>query len=215
MTATERETLLIPGPAGVLQAVLDAPAAPTAVAVVCHPHPPQGGHMNHKVPMAVSRELVRLGCATLRFNFRGVGQSEGSYDGGIGEVDDALAAADWVTQRYSGLPLNLAGFSFGAAVQTVVASRLVTPPQRLMLLGTSPTRFPSAKVAVPTLAIHGEHDGIVPLADVLDWARPQALPVVVVPGAGHFFHGQLPLLQALVRTFWQGSTTAAGASANG
>jgi len=209
VTVFERESLLIDGAAGALEAVLDVPPAPTAIAVVCHPYPPDGGTMNHKVPMAIARELVRLGCASLRFNFRGVGQSEGAYDRGIGEVDDALAAAAWLRDRYPGLPLSLAGFSFGAAVVTVAAARLQPPPAKLILAGTSPKRVATPPVTVPTLVVHGEHDEIVPLADVLDWARPQTLPVTVMPGASHFFHGRLPLLQELVRTFWLGNTSPA------
>jgi len=204
---TTREQPTIPGPAGALEAVLDAPASPTAIAVVCHPHPPDGGTMNHKVPMAIARELVRLDCAVLRFNFRGVGQSEGAYDRGVGETDDALAAAAWLRARYPGLPLTLAGFSFGAAVVTVAATRLDPPPQSLILAGTSPKRVAAPPVGVPALVVHGEHDDIVPLADVMDWARPQTLPVTVITGAGHFFHGQLPLLQSLVRQFWLGTPT--------
>ena len=200
-----REQLTIPGPAGALEAVLDAPPQPTAIAVVCHPHPPDGGTMHHKVPMAIARELVRLGCAALRFNFRGVGQSQGAYDRGVGEVEDALAAAAWLRARYPGLPLTLAGFSFGAAVATVASARTDPPPQSLILAGTSPKRVSAPPVGVPALLVHGEHDEIVPLADVMDWARPQTLPVTVIPGAGHFFHGQLPLLQQLVRQFWLGS----------
>ena len=202
---TTREQPTIPGPAGALEAMLDAPASPTAIAVVCHPHPPDGGTMNHKVPMAIARELVRLDCAVLRFNFRGVGQSEGAYDRGVGETDDALAAAAWLRARSPGLPLTLAGFSFGAAVVTAAATRLDPPPLRLILAGTSPKRVGAPPVGVPALVVHGEHDHIVPLADVLDWARPQTLPVTVIPGAGHFFHGQLPLLQSLVCAFWLGT----------
>jgi hypothetical protein len=161
--------------------------------------------MNHKVPMAIARELVRLRCAALRFNFRGVGQSAGAYDRGIGEVEDVLAAAAWLRERYPALPLSLAGFSFGAAVATAATGRLDPPPARLILAGTSPRRVNAPPVGVPALVVHGEHDEIVPLADVLDWARLQTLPVTVIPGAGHFFHGQLPLLQDLVRAFWLGS----------
>ncbi len=201
-----REQLTIPGPDGALEAVLDSPLQPTAIAVVCHPHPPDGGNMHHKVPMAIARELVRLGCAALRFNFRGVGQSQGAYDRGVGEVEDAVAAAVWLAARYPGLPLALAGFSFGAAVATVASARIEPPPQRLILAGTSPKRVSAPPVGVPALVVHGEHDEIVPLADVMDWARPQTLPVTVIPGAGHFFHGQLPLLQQLVRQFWLGAT---------
>lgn len=206
MVDTSREHQLIPGPAGALEAVLDVPPTPVAIAVVCHPHPPDGGTMAHKVPMAIARELVRLGCATLRFNFRGVGQSEGAYDRGVGEVEDALAAAAWLRDRHPGLPLSLAGFSFGAAVVTVAAARLEPPPAKLILAGTSPNRIVVPPVTVPTLLVHGEQDEIVSLADVLDWARPQTLPLSVIPGAGHFFHGQLPLLQDLVRAFWRGTT---------
>lgn len=203
---TTRETLRLPGPAGALEAVLDEPPSPQAVAVVCHPHPPDGGTMDHKVPVALARELLRLGCAVLRFNFRGVGQSEGRYDRGVGEVEDALAAAAWLRARHPGLPLTLAGFSFGAAVVTAAAPRLDPPPARLILAGLSPGRTSAPAVRVPALVVHGEQDEIVPLAALLDWARPQALPVTVLPGAGHFFHGRLPTLQRLVHQFWLGST---------
>jgi alpha/beta superfamily hydrolase len=196
---------MLPGLAGALEAVLDAPLAPTALAMVCHPHPPDGGTMNHEVPMANSRELARLSCAVLRFNFRGVGQSEGAYDRGVGETDDALASANWLRARKPGLPLTLAGLSFGAAVVTLAAARLDPPPERLILAGTSPERVGAPPVSVPTLVVHGEQDEIVPLINVLDWARPQMLPVTVVPGVGHFFHGELPLLQSLVRQFWLAS----------
>ena len=202
MTVAERETLPIPGPAGALEAVLEVPDPPRAIALVCHPHPPDGGTMDHKVPVAIARELLRLGCAVLRFNFRGVGQSAGSYDRGVGEVEDALAAAAWLRARYPGVPLTLAGFSFGAAVVTAAAPRLDPPPARLILAGISVVRLGPPNLQVPALVVHGECDEIVPLAAVLDWARPQGLPVTVVPGAGHFFHGQLPLLQDLVRAFW-------------
>ena len=212
---TTREQLTILGPAGALEAVLDAPPAPLAAVVVCHPHPPDGGTMHHKVPMAIARVLVQLGCAALRFNFRGVGQSEGAYDRGVGETEDALAAADWLRARYPGLPLALAGFSFGGAVATVAASRLDPPPQCLILAGTSPKRVGAPWVGVPTLILHGERDEVVPLGDVLDWARPHTLPVTVIPGAGHFFHGQLPLLQDLVRQFWLGTGIATASQDQG
>lgn len=194
----------IDGPAGTLVLALDAPAAPVprGVAVVCHPHPLHGGTLDNKVAQTLARAFVQLGYQAVRFNFRGVGGSSGAWDGGAGEVDDALAVI--ASQRQPGQPLVLAGFSFGAYVASQAAARL--PPgqaaERLVLVGPATANFPVAPVPADTLVIHGEADDVVPLAATFDWARPQALPVVVVPGAGHFFHGQLPLLKSLVTRAW-------------
>jgi alpha/beta superfamily hydrolase len=199
---TRREA--IAGPAGALACAIDEPMHEVhGVAVVCHPHPLHGGTLDNKVVQTVARAFVQLGWRSVRFNFRGVGGSEGTWDEGRGEVDDALAAvAAW---RDPALPLALAGFSFGGYVASQAAARLQDgqKPERLVLVAPATGNFDVAPVSQDTLVVHGERDEVVPLAATLDWARPQALPVVVVPGGGHFFHGQLPLLKTLVLRWWR------------
>jgi len=194
---TERAQLA--GPAGALELAIDHPAsAPIGTALVLHPLPTHGGTMDNKVVQTLARACVQLGYRTLRFNFRGVGASQGSFDGGPGEIADALAVVQ--AQRVAGEPFVLAGFSFGAFVATKVAEQVGV--DRLALVGLAASRFPATTVPAETLVVHGELDDVVPLSAVLDWARPQALPVTVVPGAGHFFHGQLPLLKRLLVQAW-------------
>jgi len=189
------------GPAGGLACALDAPSDGVAVrglAVVCHPHPLHGGTMNNKVVQTLARAFVQRGWRSVRFDFRGVGASAGHWDGGVGEVDDALAVVR--AFRAPGEPLALAGFSFGAYVASQAAARLAgqAPAERVVLVGPAVQNFAVAPLPAGSLVVHGEADEVVPLSAVLDWARPQAQPVVVVPGTGHFFHGQLPLLKSLV-----------------
>jgi alpha/beta superfamily hydrolase len=190
----------IAGPAGTLAVAVDTIAGATerGVAVVCHPHPVHGGTLDNKVVQTLARALAQCGWRTVRFNFRGVGGSAGAWDEGRGEVDDAMAVI--AAHRAAGEPLVLAGFSFGAYVAAVAAARLPASeaPQRMVLVGPATANFAVPPVPAETLVIHGEHDEVVPLSATLDWARPQALPVVVVPGVGHFFHGQLGVLKALV-----------------
>lgn len=200
---TQRFT--ISGPAGLLELAVNDPAdaPPRGVALVLHPLPTHGGTMDNKVVQTLARGALLLGYRTVRCNFRGVGASQGAFDGGPGEIDDAYAVA--AAQRLPGQPFVLAGFSFGAFVATKLAERLAlegAPVDRLALVGLAASRFPATQVPDTTLVIHGEHDDVVPLAAVMDWARPQALPVTVVPGAGHFFHGQLPLLKRLLTQAW-------------
>jgi uncharacterized protein len=192
---------VVPGPAGQLQCSIDEPAegVPRGLAVLCHPHPLHGGTMDNKVVQTLARALVQLGWRALRFNFRGVGESHGHWDHGQGEIDDAMAVVQ--SHQGPGEALVLGGFSFGAYVATQVAQRLTQQglkPQALVLVGPAVVSFPAAPVPPDTLLIHGELDDVVPLAAVLDWARPQALAVTVIPGAGHFFHGQLSLLKHTV-----------------
>ncbi|MEO7640990.1 MAG: alpha/beta hydrolase [Ramlibacter sp.] len=190
------------GPAGAIECLRDDPAeAARGVAVITHPHPLFGGTMDNKVVQTLARAFVQAGWSAVRFNFRGVGVTEGVHDEGRGETDDLLAVVAGAAPQG---PLALAGFSFGS----FVASRAleILWPQRsiekIVLVGTAASRFSVA--ALPpeaherTLVVHGEHDDTVALAAVLDWARPQSLPVTVIPGGGHFFHGQLPLLKNLV-----------------
>jgi alpha/beta superfamily hydrolase len=199
----------VAGPCGAIECAIDAPlAAPRGVAVVCHPHPQHGGTMDNKVVQTLARAFTQLGYTAVRFNFRGVGASQGHWSKGVGEVDDALAVvAAW---RAPGQALVLAGFSFGAYVASQAAARLDLPGahtaggiERLVLVGAAASRFDMPAVALDTLVIHGEADDVVPLAAVFDWARPQSLPVTVIPGAGHFFHGQLSLLKSLVLGAWR------------
>ncbi|QPF75814.1 alpha/beta hydrolase [Roseateles sp. DAIF2] len=202
---SQTEKLLIAGPAGAIECAIDRPAAervPRGVAVLCHPNPTQGGTMDNKVVQTLARAFVQLGYRAVRFNFRGIGKSEGVWDEGRGEVDDALAVI--AAQREAGLPLALGGFSFGGYVASRAALRLSEgeKPERLALIGPAASRFDMAAVPADSLVVHGEVDDVVPLSAVLDWARPQALPVTVVPGVGHFFHGQLPLLKDIVVRGW-------------
>ncbi|QKO23212.1 alpha/beta hydrolase [Rhodoferax sp. BAB1] len=199
---TERLTLV--GPVGRIEALRDAPAddaPPKGVAVIAHPHPLFGGTMDNKVVQTLARAFVQCGWQAVRFNFRGVGASEGVHDEGRGEAQDFLAL---VQQCAPSGPLALAGFSFGSFVMSQTLSALWPARQidKLVLVGAAASRFQVAQVPPDlherTLVIHGEHDDTVPLAAVMDWARPQVLPVTVVPGGSHFFHGQLPLLKSLV-----------------
>jgi alpha/beta superfamily hydrolase len=157
--------------------------------------------MDNKVVQTLARAFVQCGWTAVRFNFRGVGGTAGVHDEGRGEAEDFVAV---LSQLAGGAPVALAGFSFGA----FVASRALAGVQaahrieQLVLVGTAASRFDVAAIPVDlharALVVHGEQDDTVPLASVLDWARPQSLPVTVVPGGGHFFHGQLPLLKGLV-----------------
>lgn len=198
------------GPAGALEALIDTPELAAdqvlrGVAVIAHPHPQFGGTMDNKVVQTLARAFVQTGWQAVRFNFRGVGASQGQYDEGRGELHDFLAVVAQCAPPH-GQPdaLALAGFSFGAFVASQAAQQLASERNiaKLVLVGTAVSRFDVAPVAADlhprTLVIHGEQDDTVPLAGVMDWARPQKLPVTVIPGVEHFFHGQLPLLRGLV-----------------
>ncbi len=193
----------IAGPAGAIACALDDPeTAPRGVIVICHPHPQHGGTLDNKVVQTLARAFVQLGYRAVRFNFRGVGGSEGAWDEGRGELDDALAVI--ASQRDPALPLALAGFSFGGYIAALASSRLTDDAriERLVLIGPSTQKQQLPVVPEDTLVIHGEADEVVPLSATLDWARPQSLPVTVIPGTGHFFHGQLVLLKNLVVRSW-------------
>ncbi|MEO5669886.1 MAG: alpha/beta hydrolase [Ramlibacter sp.] len=192
------------GPAGAIEVLRDEPLANAdrrGCAVIAHPHPLFGGTMDNKVVQTLARAFVQAGWVALRFNFRGVGASGGEYDEGRGELDDMLALI--ASQAPEG-PLAIAGFSFGSFVASgAIASLWPTRPvDKIVLIGTAASRFQVSSLPPDSheraLVVHGEQDDTVPLASVLDWARPQSLPVTVVPGGEHFFHGQLPLLKSLV-----------------
>jgi alpha/beta superfamily hydrolase len=207
-----RETRLvaIDGPAGTIACAIDEPAAAVrGVVVLCHPHPQHGGTMDNKVVQTLARAFVQLGYRAVRFNFRGVGASGGVWDEGRGEVDDALAVI--AAHRDPALPLALGGFSFGGFVAATAATRLpeTERAERLVLVGPATSRFQVPAVPTDTVVIHGEADDVVPLSATLDWARPQVLPVIVFPGVGHFFHGQLTLLKNQVVQAWHRSPTSA------
>lgn len=195
------QTVQLQGHAGLVEALLDEPLdSPVGTAVIAHPHPLFGGTMNNKVVQTLARAFVQCGWRALRFNFRGVGNSQGEHDAGLGEAQDMLKVVQQVAPEG---PLALAGFSFGAFVTTHVLAGLgERQPDKLVLVGTAASRFEVAPVAHAlherTLVLHGEQDDTVPLDSVMNWARPQHLPVTVIPGVEHFFHGQLPLLKTLV-----------------
>ena len=200
------ERILIPGPAGSIETDIHEGGKPGAprrgIALIAHPNPLQGGTKDNKVVTTLARTLAGLGYVAVRPNFRGVGNTEDVHDQGIGETDDLIAVAEYAMARFETRTLLLAGFSFGSFVQTRVAKRIAC--ERMVLVGPAVNRIRGdAAESVPenTLIVHGEHDDVVPLAAVLDWARPQNLPVVVVPGGEHFFHGRLPLLAQIV-TRW-------------
>ena len=206
---------LIDGPVGRIEIAADLPddvrergARPAGIALVAHPHPLFGGTLDNKVAQTLARAFVQLGYVVWRSNFRGVGGTEGEHDAGIGEQDDLLAvlARLRAEPQCADVPLTLAGFSFGSYVLSHVARRLAeagTPARRLAFVGTATSNWPVAQVPADTLLIHGEQDETVPLASVLDWARPQELPVIVIPGADHFFHRKLHLIKRLVVDSWR------------
>ena len=199
------ERLFFTGDAGRIEVLVDQPSgAPRGLALIAHPHPQYGGTADNKVVQTLAKTFAELGYIALRPNFRGIGDSLGDYDRGVGETDDLVGVAEQARTRYGELPIVLAGFSFGARV-ALGAIEALWPSgriEKIVLVGTSSAA--PAPVALPpqahdaALVIHGEQDDTVPLATAMAWARPQSLPVTVVPGVGHFFHGQLPLLKSLV-----------------
>ena len=196
---------MIDGPAGALEVAVNQPEVqPRGIALVAHPHPLQGGTLDNKVAQTLAKTFAGLGYVSIRFNFRGVGRSEGNFDEGAGETADALAALAFGRREFSGLaqlPPVLAGFSFGTYVQSRVAQSVA--PERMVLIAPAVMRFAVDAVPADTIVIHGEEDDVVALADVFAWARPRELPIVVFPGCGHFFHGRLPQLQRTVTGMWQ------------
>ena len=202
MPASSLSRVMIEGPAGNIETDINDPGgARPGIALIAHPNPGQGGTKDNKVVTTLAKAFFALDYVAARPNFRGVGASAGAHDEGRGETEDLLAVVAHLTRQYGNLPIVLAGFSFGSFVQTRVAKRL--QGQRMLLVGPAVNRFPAETVPPDTLVIHGEHDDVVPLAAVLDWARPQELPVVVVPGGEHFFHGRLNLLSDIVIRYFR------------
>ncbi len=202
------ERVRIPGDAGAIETELDFPEGESqrGVALVAHPHPLYGGALDNKVTQTLAWAFRDLGYIAMRPNFRGVGQSEGVHDKGIGETDDLQRVADWAAKRFGNQQTVLAGFSFGSYVQIRLSRRIAV--ERLVLVGTAVGRvsddreYAGANVPADTLVIHGELDETVPLANVLAWAAPQDLPVTVIPGADHFFHRRLHIIRGIVKRAW-------------
>lgn len=215
----QTEKFLIDGPTGRLEVAIDRPdsggaagnVAPIGLAFVSHPHPLFGGTMDNKVAQTLARAFVQLGYLTARLNFRGVGASEGEHDRGIGEQDDLLALIAHVRggaldPAHADLPFVLGGFSFGAFVTSKVAATLAEQgdaAQRLVLVGTPAGRWDVPNVPEDSIVVHGEQDETIPLADAFDWARPQELPITVLPGADHFCHRKLHILKRVVTESWR------------
>jgi len=206
MNAQTRQFFLTGG-AGQMQCALNIPLdqAPIGVALVAHPHPLYGGTMDNKVAQTLARTFVAMGYVTARMNFRGVEQSEGVHDHGIGETEDMKILLKHMQTEYPNLPVALAGFSFGTFVQSRLQKMMAeedNPAQRLVLVGSAAGKWELEPVPADTILIHGEQDDTIPLFDVFDWARPQDIPVLVIPGADHFFHRKLYHIKNLVTALW-------------
>ena len=205
------QAFALSGPAGLLQCALDCPpielfAAPRGIALIGHPHPLFGGTMDNKVVHTLARAFVSIGYVAVRMNFRGVGTSAGEHDNGAGETDDMATLHAHMQAQYPGLPVALAGFSFGTFVQGQLQQRLEaagTPAERLVLVGCAAGKWPMPTVPANTILIHGELDDTIPLTAVLDWARPQDLAVIVIPGADHFFHRKLQHIKTFLVEMWR------------
>jgi alpha/beta superfamily hydrolase len=205
------QNFTLTGPAGAIECALDLPDTaafpePLGVALVAHPHPLYGGTMDNKVTQTLARAFVALGYVTARMNFRGVGGSGGVHDNGVGEVDDIDVLRRHMLAQYPGLPLALAGFSFGTFVQAHLAQRLAAagaPAERLALIGAAAGKWAMPDIPADTILVHGELDETIPLQAVFEWLRPQDIPVVVIPGADHFFHRRLPHIKNIVMDMWR------------
>jgi alpha/beta superfamily hydrolase len=202
LTARALDRRLIRGPAGDLEIAVTQPGVqPRGVAVIAHPHPLYGGTLDNKVVQTLAKAFATLGLVAVRFNFRGVGRSAGNFDEGRGEIEDLLAVVRHARAELAEGRLALAGFSFGGYVAAQAARALETG--HLALVAPAVNRFTVPAVPPQTLVVHGEEDDVVPLKDLMDWARPQRLPVVVFPGTGHFFHGMLIALHAVVARYFR------------
>ncbi|NDC09774.1 MAG: alpha/beta hydrolase [Oxalobacteraceae bacterium] len=204
----QTQSFSLQGHAGNIECKLDLPAsaAPLGVALIAHPHPLFGGSMDNKVVQTLVRAFLALGYVCARMNFRGVGGSAGLHDNGIGETDDMALLHAHMVKLYPELPVALGGFSFGTFVLSRLNQQLTAQDkgaERLVLVGCAAGKWELAPVPPDTLLIHGEQDDTIPLNDVFDWARPQDLPVVVIPGADHFFHRKLHHIKQIVIAAWR------------
>lgn len=196
----------IDGPVGRLETLMIVPEYPQGVAVLNHPNPLHGGTHDNKVIRTAANTLQKMGYLCYLPNSRGTGNSEGAHDYGRGEVEDVLVVWDYVRRKHADLAHQtvLGGFSFGAYVSIFVAQHIRA--DKLLLIGAAVNKYPIIAPSVPdiehTLMIHGQHDEVIKLDDVLAWCAPQKLPAVVVPNAGHFFHGQLPQLAGVIQRFF-------------
>ena len=185
------------GPAGKIEAhAYDPGQNRRGIALIAHPHPLFGGTMDNKVVQTLAKSFLELGYLSVRFNFRGVGESSGIHDDGRGETEDAAALVEFLKKKMGDLPLALAGFSFGGFVQARLAQNI--DPEKIALVAPAVKKFDVPSVKGKILLIHGEEDEVIPLADLFEWARPQGHPVVVLPGTGHFFHGRLTQIKKIV-----------------
>lgn len=207
----QSQSTILAGPAGSLEAIFETPtdSKPVGAVVVCHPHPQYGGTMRNKVAHTLARSFVRLGFAALRFNFRGTAGSEGEYDDGIGELDDARAAVRWVREEVPAAPVWLAGFSFGAAI--ALRAAVVEPVDGLITVAPAVSRFANGlaqQPQCPWLIVQGDADELVPIEETIDWFNElePGPELSVMPGAEHFFHGRLIDLRRLVTDFVQRKT---------
>lgn len=205
MSTPTTVSVVVPGPVGAIEGAVDSTGGiPAAVAVICHPHPQHQGTMQNKVVTTLARAFTQLGAVGVRFNYRGVGSSAGSYSDGIGERADALAVVEWCRTRWRDRPLYLGGFSFGAAIAITIAERVA--PRGLVTVAPPVDRIPPDldPPTCPWVLVHGEADEIVTPGPVLDWCASLAAPpkIVLLPGVGHFFHGSLAALtRAVHETF--------------
>lgn len=205
MTRAHVERLTIPGAIGKLEAAINDPGeARNGIALVAHPHPLFGGSLDNKVAQTLAKAFQELGLVAIRINFRGVGLSEGAHDQGRGETDDWVKVYDWALSRYPDLPVVLAGFSFGGFVQIRVSQRVKA--ERLVLVAPAVGRLgdlgdfsDTGDVPGNTIVVHGDEDDVVPLEAVIDWAKLRQLPIILLPGAGHYFHGRLPQLKEIIQ----------------
>ena len=206
------QKIIVDGPVGKIDVIMERPDAPRGIALIAHPHPMGGGANTNKVAYTLAKTFVSLGYAAFRPNFRGVGATAGEHDEGRGETQDLLAVLEDAKCRCGNLPVALAGFSFGAYCQTRVAKQLAEtghPAQRVVLVGTAAgyvegtRQYDTEAVPHDTIVIHGSADETVPLANVFNWALPLDLPVIVVPGADHFFHRRLHQIRDIVTRAWR------------
>ena len=204
---SQTQEFTLTGRSGQLECRLDKPEhTPRGIALIAHPHPLYGGTMDNKVVQTLARAFMAVGYVSVRMNFRGVGKSDGAHDGGQGETDDMGLLYAHMAAQYPGLPIALAGFSFGTFVQSQLHERLSSsepPTERMVLVGSAAGKWAMPGIPSNTLVIHGELDDTIPLSDVLEWARPQDIPVIVIPGADHFFHRKLHHIKQLVLDYWR------------